>query len=517
MSKNNSVSEKYEVKNALVNYYLAIMFSVFPLFATDSYSNIRHDKLYFFVYLSFALVVVETVILVASLFSKRTRTGQRWYKQLSLTDYSFAAVILCFTLSTIFAEFPADSLSGSQGRNNGLLLFILYFAVYIVISRLYQFREYVFAVLAVGSSVVFALCVLNFFGVDPLGMYNQNYSEAVRADFISTIGNRNMMSCFCCIVIPALAVLYINCRSALRFLYLVGCGLGFASVLCSDSESGFLGLVPVMLVILLYCCRIPQRLFRFFALASVMLFCAKLLSFFVANGRELGTLQHGVISSIWSWIMLGVLVALSVMFFFAAKNSPEKLYPKAVFRVLLAIALFFAGAIAALFVYFSFIDTSSELNSFFSLFRFNARWGTHRGYIWIKAWRIFTRFDLKSILFGSGCDTFYSQFSPYFSTLYSRFGDSSTNAAHNEFLNYLVCNGVMGLAAYLALVGSVIVRALKAARTNLLALVFAAPVLCYLFQSVVNIATPITTPFMFIFLALSENISRKENKTPAEP
>ena len=39
---------KYAVKHSLVNYYLALMFSFFPLFLTEQYAHARLDKYYFY-------------------------------------------------------------------------------------------------------------------------------------------------------------------------------------------------------------------------------------------------------------------------------------------------------------------------------------------------------------------------------------------------------------------------------------------------------------------------------------
>ena len=40
--------DKYSVKSKFVNFFLLAMFTLFPLFYTDYYYNIRHDKYYFF-------------------------------------------------------------------------------------------------------------------------------------------------------------------------------------------------------------------------------------------------------------------------------------------------------------------------------------------------------------------------------------------------------------------------------------------------------------------------------------
>ena len=89
-----------------------------------------------------------------------------------------------------------------------------------------------------------------------------------------------------------------------------------------------------------------------------------------------------------------------------------------------------------------------------------------------------------------------------------KFGDTSTNAAHNEYLNYLITIGAAGLIAYLSVVGGAIVRAEKSF-SNQLSIVCVSAVICYSVQAVVNIAQPITTPLFILFVALTEAVSRR--------
>ena len=69
-NKSKTVKERYRVKNALINYYLVLMFTVFPLFFANKYYSIRHDKLFVFLMFSGILIVVESIILLCNLFSK---------------------------------------------------------------------------------------------------------------------------------------------------------------------------------------------------------------------------------------------------------------------------------------------------------------------------------------------------------------------------------------------------------------------------------------------------------------
>ena len=437
MSKNIPQSDKYYVRNALVNYYLLLMLAVFPLFFTNKFISIRHDKYWFFIILSGVFVLASAISLLFG------REELKRFISLSFTDIAFAVLLLCFTASTLLSDYPLDSFTGEQGRNSGLLLFIVFFAVYAFVSRNFIFKSYVFMAFAVSCILVCALCIVNRLGGDPLGMY-KDMPSYVSEDFVSTIGNRNMMSCFCCLTAPFFAVMFINTKAALRFLYLAAAVSAAAAMIFCDSMSGLLGLVPT-----------------------------------------------------------GVIIALFYL------RASDKQYTNKLFWILLSLSLAVIAAFAALFVYFTFFDTQTKLGGFMKFFRFNYRWGTHRGYIWKKSFAVFGRFSLKDKLLGCGPDTFYNAFEPYFAELERRFGDASSNAAHNEYLNYLITTGALGLASYLALMGSVVVRAFKTAKREPLALAFAASVVCYLIQSTVNIATPITTPILFIFAAICENYSRK--------
>lgn len=517
-----SVKKRYGVSNSLVNYYLVLMFTVFPLFFTEKYSNIRHDKLNIYLALSGILILSGAVCAVIGYYERR-RVGivsdKKWYEYLSVPDIAFIALIVVFGISTLLSKTPKDAFFAEQGRNNGMLIFIFYFLVYLIISRFFWEKEYVYIALALGSAAVHILCILNFFYVDVFSLFGiengiyYGYDANTVKDFTSTIGNKNIMSAFCCLTIPILAMLYMNSKKKIKYLYLVSCGVGFASMLCADSESGFLGFVPTMALILLFYCRKLNMVRKFFAAVLAMLIAAKALSFVrpILGGAQkgFGTMQKLFIDDFKSVIAIAVIALIVAGLWFAEHKNIEIKVPKYTPYVLGGVYLLALALIAGLFVRYSFINTTSKLDGIMTFFRFNEKWGTHRGFIWIKAVEIFKTAGFKNAVIGSGPDTFYSMFTPYFSELTNKFGNSSTNCAHNEYLNYLVTTGILGLGAYLALFGSAVVRSVKYAAKNPMTVVFIAPVVCYLFQSIVNIANPEVTPLLFIYLALSEAMVRK--------
>ena len=107
----------------------------------------------------------------------------------------------------------------------------------------------------------------------------------------------------------------------------------------------------------------------------------------------------------------------------------------------------------------------------------------------------------------TGPDTFFFAFEPYFGQL-QEYGNSSTDAAHNEYINYLITIGIAGLGSYLAFVGGALVRGFRSAKNNPAVLCCAAAAVAYLAQATVNIALPISTPLFIVFVSLCEAFAR---------
>lgn len=511
--------EKYSVRQALTNYYLLIMFTLFPLFFTDAYFNIRHDKYYFFIILTGILVVAEFLIVMTASVDKPSEEQKlekpkpkHFYEVLSFMDWAFIVFLGINVISTLLSESPSDALLGTQGRNNGLVLMAFYTAAYFMITRCFKYFEYIFVALAFGSIVVYALAILNAFYVDPLGMFTQLSDQQTIANFTSTIGNKNLLSSYICIALPVMiAMSVITEKTVLRAIYLVASGFGFAALMTADSDSGILGIGIFMVVYLIWFSKKVVRLKRFFLSTAVMLLFAKLLRlfslFFDDKSKGLDQFQEIFVYSNIGWILLAVCAVITALLYVLDFKKPNITISKAVPITLTAIFGLCAVVLIGIVIYFSCIDTETDLGSFGTILRFNDKWGTHRGFMWIRSSWIFGDASFIEKLFGVGPDMFYCAFTPYFNDL-SKYGDSSTNAAHNEYLNYLITIGITGLLSYLAIVGGTIINAVKYAKENPMLIVCVSAVICYAVQSVVNLYQPITTPLFFIFIGLCEAFVR---------
>ena len=493
--------------NALVTAFLLLMFAVFPLFVSlyingqfpfihfdDGFVGIRHQKYYFFVAIAAMALIAELLLLLTRISGEKAERAEQkpLWKTLSFTDRSAIALALSCALSTLFSPYITLAFWGEMtlgsfavGRNNGLFLILLYVAVYFLLSRLYRFREVVFIALAASCSIVYLLTVLNGFYIDPLNMLAQfkDSQPGVYMEFFSTIGNKNMLASFICVTLPVSFVMAVLTESLWkRILYLTAAALGSMAMIIGDSDSALLGSAVFLAVMLVVFARRPERLKRYFLSVTVMLGSVSLLRLFSSlmndNYKELGDLTKGILFSVKLPLFAGIAAVVTILLYVLDWKKPGFM---------------------------------TDLGSMEKLLRMNDAWGTHRGIMWLRSFKIFGEANIWQKLFGTGPDTFYFAFEPYFKEL-EEYGNSSTDAAHNEYINYLITIGVAGLAGYLAFVGSALVRGFQSAKRNPYVLACAAAVVAYLAQAVVNIALPISTPLMIIFVSLCEAFARMKEE-----
>ena len=112
-------------------------------------------------------------------------------------------------------------------------------------------------------------------------------------------------------------------------------------MLCADSESGFLGLVPLLMLMFLFYSRNITMLRKFFISLSAMLIAAKLLMVYsiAMEGIEkgFGTMQTVFIYDNKSFIAIALTVGIAVGLWFLEKKKPDFTVPKTVPYVILGV------------------------------------------------------------------------------------------------------------------------------------------------------------------------------------
>lgn len=541
--KPNTPKLRFTVTHALACIYTLLIFTILPLFQSNYYSATRRDKFALFVILTaIAGVSVGAVALVNYLsrnseYNSKLNTYRDPFK-LSVTDIGLGAFLFVSLISTLFSKYrstcfiayhteevtlmrengTAITKEVNSGRNMGLLMILMLVVCYLVISRFFFSKKFVYYAIFLGITLVVGLAILNYHYIDPLNIFEKYASnQNVQQNFTSTIGNKNYLSALVCVSLMfSLGMAVVTKNLVMRIIAFVSTSIQFMGLLVATSDGGFLGFFAGMAVLLIITSRDYKKLMWYFLGLSVMMASAKVLSIFKASSKGYTSFSDFFLNNGIIYAVMFVSFSLFALMFILSKVNKNKLLviPPYIFYIVLGLVGAAVLTFIGMFIYFSFIDTTSYLakDDFRRFFRFNDKWGTHRGLFWHRAIDIFGDMNFFEKLFGCGPETFYFKYKPYNQELYNLHNEFTNNSAHNVYLNYLVTHGVLGLGAYLTFIGAAIVRAFKNAKENPLAYICLGIMVAYAAQDIVNIANPLNTSWFFAFIALSEACTLKANR-----
>lgn len=513
-----AVDKALSMHEKFANIFLISMFTVFPVFLTEKLFKVRVDRLHYFITTNMILLFFILATYICGI------DKEKWPKKIfkmSVTDLAMTAFLVVCAISTLLSEFGKDALTGAQGRDSGLILMSVYVLCYFMISRHLKCKQFVFDIFSVTACVVCLIAVMHEFYIDPLDLIN-SIKEDQRETFISTIGNINLFSTFICVVLPVSAAMLVMSKDVfITIFYCAVTSVCFMGLLVANSDSGYFGLTAFMSVLFVFSCKNSERLFKYFLSVFVMLLSCKLLYFisliFKGEMRELDTLPETLVfNNNKMYLLIGMAGIITIILGFVNLKSGNKEFPKAV-RIIAAVLVgLCAFSIAFVFCYFSFIDKTTELGSLTKYLRLNDQWGTHRGYAWIRSIILFKSSGIKNMLVGTGPDTFGPVIKAvYREDMLNRHGSVFDNA-HNEYLNYLITVGILGTAAYVTALVSLVVRCVRRCADNTGILIVIVVVTSYCAQALFNIATPIVTPYLFVFLGMGEAYIRHSNMSIKE-
>lgn len=148
------------------------------------------------------------------------------------------------------------------------------------------------------------------------------------------------------------------------------------------------------------------------------------------------------------------------------------------------------------------------LPRFNGAFKITSEWGTYRGKIWRFCAKTYLYdYSLKEKLFGTGLETLSKVTAS--AKLFDR---KSLDQAHNEYLQYLMTTGIVGLSAYVGVIVSIIYTVIKKLKSSTLALALLSGLIAYWMQATVNIAQPFTTPIVYIYIACIAGMANRTSK-----
>ena len=530
-----------EIASNITSVFIFFLLVFFPLFTHNAYYDILSSRYVFYKIIVLAHVIMLLVlgILYCFIDAKNMYHDEpaivRFFKaflpanikkHIIITDVFFFAFLIVATISTIGSQFPKESFYGNAGRNQGLECIIFYFLSYIAITRTYIFKRWHFDFMI--YSCVFA-CIWAFTDFLALDIFHflDGVNGVQRIMFTSSIGNLNTFTNYSGMGLAVACVLFcneINLKKTIVygvciFWCLVGC-------ICGRADNAVLSIITIYAVLPFFIFNNRRGLSRFLIMVA-LIFISFMFIYLTAPLSKETYFQELRGSFMMSLIKIApirflaipfTLIAGGVTYYLMIKkpvydtvnvgtnlnplDSPVSKWYKRAWGIMLGVVFLFVLIVA--------IDLNithnearvaiwSKIPSYNQLI-FNDDWGTHRGHNWRIAMTNFRDFNLFKKLFGYGPDTYLIITErSFYEDMINRYGEIY-DSAHNEYINYLLCEGLLGLITYLGTFISALVLSFKDAKKNPLVLAAFMAVLSYMVQAVVNIAIPITTPIFFTFM-----------------
>lgn len=494
IEKSIVVEEELEkdMRGSMTSASVFALLAGIPLFVTNKYFNITLSKFIFF-----AIVSVLCFALYFTLKPEKEPCKSTYNnKPMDIAVFGF---LFTSVLSVIFSPYKADALLGSSGRCLGLCFVLILTGLYYSLSRSYKIKKWELIGYCTAFAIVMLIAFLQFFGINFGGLYT-SLSKGTIDTFYSTIGNINVVSSYICLCLPFLMYLFCNVNSIIKAIGLyIFCFAGFCFMVIANSDSGYIGMVAAFCAVAYIVVRKQEKFYRVLFLATAFLLSPGFMVFIkrnVSDTKPLSELVQFLGESSLVTALAIVCLLTGIVFVFL---RPGKRFPTLLRITVIVFVLFSVICLTGAIIYFTVIDKETDLGFLENYLRFGDKWATERGEIWRMTMDSYADLPLIGKLFGCGPDTLSLLLKEKYEAQMLASGEFVDNA-HNEFMNYLVNHGIVGLGFYLSMIFIALKKCYAKTRTSVVHGGLFAAVVSYACQSVVNITQPLTTPFYFILI-----------------
>ncbi len=537
--KHESLSEVFKnIASGITGVYVFIILTIFPLYTHNKYFDILSARYVFFKWSSIitcillALLGILYIVLDLQNQASSPTALRRFFdsfkpknirKHFIITDVFFLIMIISMIVSTAFSNFKEESYFGNAGRYQGLECWIVYFLNYIAVTRTFKFKRFYldFAILAGVFASIWG--ILDFFWLDPFGFFI-GVSEGQKAMFASSVGNLNTYTNYTIMIFALSSTLFVVEKNKIRMvLYIIASVISCCGTIFGFADNAVLGFFGFFVFLPFFILKNRRSLLRYLILINVLLLSLFIFSLALKlphNGYQ-GSFFIDVVSKpVLAYSFIPFMVLVVIVGIIMTKLKPnygdtvisglkplDSVLPKKIIYIYSAVLILGAAFVVYILldmnIFKQHVDLWNQLPSSHQLV-FDDYWGTHRGHNWRIAFTNFTEnFSIFQRLFGYGPDTYLIVSErTFYEEMVEKFGEVY-DSAHNEYINYLICEGIIGLVSYLGIFISGIRYGIKNMKHNIYILAPISAVVAYMVQAVVNIAIPITTPVFFTLLYIS--------------
>lgn len=508
--------------SGVINVFLLMLVTVFPLIMHDSYVDILETKYQCYYMIVIGMLIVLLILGIIMLvidqieYQGKHAIGlfaklhpQNWKTTFCGADFAVILFWLTLLISTLQSEYRFESFWGNEGRYSGLFLLTLYIISYFIISRFWQARGWVLEVFLFTGLIICYIGITDYFQMDIMNL-RVGIKPEQSTIFTSTLGNINTYTAYVALLLGVAAAMFATAKNVVRASWYYICMvIGFFAIImgCSDNAYLALGALFGFLPFMLFKSRTGFK--RYLLMLATFGTVIQCIDFINQVYAEMVIGLDSLFQLLVNFSGLIYVVAALWVFYIAIMIFDKK-QQAVTDEIGLGFVLGWSGLLAICLLIICFllydVNIAGNVEGYGGLGRYlllNESWGTNRGYIWRKSVAIFGEFGFMHKLFGYGPDTFGILTTGNFrmEMMNSTQGQIFDNA-HNEYLHYLVTVGGLGMFTYVAFLVTAgwrmaVGRSRNEYKTGCL---FA--VLCYAAQALVNLSLPIATPIMWLLLSI---------------
>ena len=480
---------------------------VFPLYI-DKFSNLGVVKFTAICTLCWAFALWLGAL--AAIGAKPRPGRLPWRSDHAL--WALGAVVVSGVVSTALSLSPQASFWGLGGYYGGCMMVLFTAAVYLA-ARAFAPQKILNGLafcLGITTALVTVLYVLNIFNIDLIGTYADT-AVVERAQFFSTLGQKNFCSGFMAFALPLVFYAFLTARGVRHtVLYGIPAFFGGLALAVVDAEGLALGIGAAVLVLLCQKDFTTRTLRRVAVIGTFFFFNAGWMQYmrthvYTQGGKPmLAALGHV------GWTGFFVCLAVWAVLYFGLRGREIPLYKAG--RAVAGVMRLGAVVLALLANFWPGFPSLGRLDD---VLIFNDDWGTYRGIAWRITAETWLAQPLWRKLFGVGPGMMHTAVAAWAGAdITARM--KTFYAAHNEYLELLLTTGVAGLAAWLWFVA---VHLRKAAKNWLRPGV--APVtlalVSYLAHAAISIRVSMIFPEIMLLFALLQVFCLPPEEAQPEP
>lgn len=490
---------------------------ILPVVYDDYYFNLLQTK-YKFYYISMLVMIVAVLVVIVyhrAIGNAEKIITKSWWKRLSVTDWAMVGFVLVSTLSTLFSEYRFESFWGNEGRFNGLFLTLIYGAVYVCVTRCFRLKiGYLEAFLAVAAFVCL-FGITDYFKMDMFG-FKKNMAEEQLTLFTSTLGNINTYTSYVGMVLGVATALFVTSTKKIKtgFYYIVII-IGFFAIVMGTSDNAYLALGALFAFLPCFVFGSKRGVRRYMTVVATFFTIIQCMDWINTAVPDAVFGIEGVFNIIaqhrYLLYVVAVLWGITVVLYIAShvnKTTEDKIGTWLCY-LWLAILLIVAVTVAYVLYDANVAGHADRYAALSNYLVFSDEWGNYRGVPWRLGLEEYAKFPFYQKLIGYGPETFGILLVENRMDEMTTIAAQKYDSAHNEYIQYLITLGALGLLSYLTLVLSVIVKMAKRVKECPYILAILCAMVCYMAQAIVNINLPITTP-IFMVLLMMGTANKKE-------